>query len=110
MSTVETATEIKSFSVEVPDEQLDDLRRRIGAARLPSKELVDDRSQGVQLAMIRELAHYWAASPRPSGRLRTRVRFPPPPPQVSSQIRAPTDKGASVCTQVTQALNDPQSS
>jgi pimeloyl-ACP methyl ester carboxylesterase len=60
MSTVETATEIKSFSVEVPDEQLDDLRRRIGAARLPSKELVDDRSQGVQLAMIRELAHYWA--------------------------------------------------
>jgi Epoxide hydrolase N terminus len=60
MSTVETATEIKSFSVEVPDEQLDDLRLRIGAARLPSKELVDDRSQGVQLAMIRELAHYWA--------------------------------------------------
>jgi hypothetical protein len=60
MNTVETATEIKSFSVEVPYEQLDDLRRRIGAARLPSKELVDDRSQGVQLALIRELAHYWA--------------------------------------------------
>src|SRR5213078_3260781 len=36
-------------------------RRRIAATRLPSKELVDDRSQGVQLATIQELARYWAA-------------------------------------------------
>jgi pimeloyl-ACP methyl ester carboxylesterase len=39
--------------------KLDELRRRIDAARLPSKELVDDRSQGVQLATIQELARYW---------------------------------------------------
>jgi len=52
---------IRPFEVHVPDEDLADLRRRIAAARLPSKELVDDRSQGVQLATIRELARYWAA-------------------------------------------------
>jgi pimeloyl-ACP methyl ester carboxylesterase len=60
MSTVETATEIRPFHVEVSREQIDDLRRRIAATRLPSKELVEDRSQGVQLATIRELAKYWA--------------------------------------------------
>src|SRR5512132_3517719 len=59
-STVETATEIRAFNVEIPQEQIDDLRRRIAATRLPSKELVEDRSQGVQLATIRELTHYWA--------------------------------------------------
>ena len=60
MSTaVETATEIRAFSVDVPQEQLDDLRRRIEATRWPSKELVDDRSQGVQLATLQELARYW---------------------------------------------------
>jgi pimeloyl-ACP methyl ester carboxylesterase len=53
------ATEIKSFHVDVPEEALDDLRRRIAATRLPSTELVDDRSQGVQLATIQELARYW---------------------------------------------------
>jgi Epoxide hydrolase N terminus len=51
-----TAIDIRPFQVEVPEEDLDDLRRRIEAARLPSKELVEDRSQGVQLATIRELA------------------------------------------------------
>jgi pimeloyl-ACP methyl ester carboxylesterase len=61
MSTVETATEIKPFQVEVPEEQLADLRRRIEATRLPSKELVEDRSQGVQLETIRELARYWSS-------------------------------------------------
>jgi Epoxide hydrolase N terminus len=44
----------------VPGEELADLRRRIAAARWPSRELVDDRSQGVQLATIQELARYWA--------------------------------------------------
>src|SRR6516225_1989273 len=52
-------TEIRPFGVDMPDEAIADLRRRIAATRLPSKELVDDRSQGVQLATSRELARYW---------------------------------------------------
>jgi pimeloyl-ACP methyl ester carboxylesterase len=60
-STVETSTEVRPFHVEVPQAQLDELRGRIGAARLPSRELVADRSQGVQLATIQELARYWTA-------------------------------------------------
>src|ERR671930_2311466 len=60
MASVETATEIRPFHVEIPEEQLADLRRRIEATRLPSRELVDDRSQGVQLETIQELATYWA--------------------------------------------------
>jgi pimeloyl-ACP methyl ester carboxylesterase len=58
-TTMDTATEIRSFKVDVPQDKLDDLRRRIEATRLPSAELVDDRSQGVQLATIEELARYW---------------------------------------------------
>ncbi len=54
------ATALRPFHVDVPDEALEDLRCRIAAIRLPSRELVDDRSQGVQLATIQELAHYWA--------------------------------------------------
>jgi pimeloyl-ACP methyl ester carboxylesterase len=60
MSTVQTATEIKPFQVEIPNEELAELRRRIAATRSPSKELVDDRSQGVQLATVQALARYWA--------------------------------------------------
>ena len=60
MTSTETATEIRPFQLEIPEEQLDDLRRRIAATRWPSKELVPDRSQGVQLATIRALADYWA--------------------------------------------------
>ena len=59
-ATVDTATEIRPFRVEVRAEQTDDLRRRIAATRWPSKELVDDRSQGVQLAALKALADYWA--------------------------------------------------
>jgi len=59
-TTAETATEIRPFHVEFPDEALDDLRRRITAARWPGKELVDDGSQGVQLATLQALARYWA--------------------------------------------------
>src|SRR5436190_1325672 len=59
-TTVDTATDIRTFSIDIADEQIDDLRRRIAATRLPSKELVDDRSQGVQLATIEELLSYWA--------------------------------------------------
>jgi len=54
-----TTTEITPFHVDLAEEDLDDLRRRIGATRWPSKELVDDRSQGVQLATIKALADYW---------------------------------------------------
>jgi pimeloyl-ACP methyl ester carboxylesterase len=52
---------VRPFRIEVPEEDLDDLRRRIGATRWPSKELVEDRSQGVQLATLQELARYWAS-------------------------------------------------
>src|SRR3954454_9667739 len=60
MATVETAPEIRPFQFDIQEEALEDLRRRIEATRLPSKELVEDRSQGVQLATIHELATYWA--------------------------------------------------
>ena len=58
-TTVESATQIRPFHVEIPQKRIDDLRRRIAATRLPSKELVKDRSQGVQLATIQTLARYW---------------------------------------------------
>jgi pimeloyl-ACP methyl ester carboxylesterase len=60
MSTVMTATQIRPFQVDIPEEQIHDLRRRIAATRWPRKELVDDRSQGVQLATLQALARYWA--------------------------------------------------
>jgi pimeloyl-ACP methyl ester carboxylesterase len=60
MATVETASDIRPFHADIPKEALEDLRRRIEATRLPSKELVENRSQGVQLATIQELARYWA--------------------------------------------------
>src|SRR3712207_9106647 len=51
---------VRDFRIDVPEEELDDLRQRIAATRWPSKELVADRSQGVQLATLQELARYWA--------------------------------------------------
>src|SRR5215213_588299 len=56
---METHPAVSPFRVDVPEEDLDDLRRRIGATRWPSEELVEDRSQGVQLATLQELARYW---------------------------------------------------
>jgi hypothetical protein len=53
---VETASEIRPFHVEFSEDELAELRRRILATRWPSKELVEDPSQGVQLATLRELA------------------------------------------------------
>jgi pimeloyl-ACP methyl ester carboxylesterase len=50
---------VRPFHVDVPEEDLVDLRRRIEATLWPSKELVEDRSQGVQLATMQELARYW---------------------------------------------------
>jgi pimeloyl-ACP methyl ester carboxylesterase len=61
MSTViETATEIRPFHVDIADEALEDLRRRIAATNWPEKETVSDQSQGVPLALMQELARYWA--------------------------------------------------
>jgi hypothetical protein len=57
-------TEIRPFRVEMPDEAIADLRRRVAATRWPSRELVADASQGVQQAMLRELTRYWAAGTR----------------------------------------------
>jgi pimeloyl-ACP methyl ester carboxylesterase len=54
------AAAIRPFRVEIPEEALDDLRRRIAATRWPSRELVTDRSQGVQFATMQELTRYWA--------------------------------------------------
>ena len=55
----ETTIEIRPFQVDIPDEAVEDLLRRVAATRWPSKELVEDRSQGVQLATVQELARYW---------------------------------------------------
>jgi pimeloyl-ACP methyl ester carboxylesterase len=52
-------TSIRPFEINIPDKELVDLRNRIAATRFPSKELVADRSQGVQSATIEALASYW---------------------------------------------------
>ena len=52
--------DIRHFQVDVPQEELDDLRRRVAAMRWPDREVVDDRSQGVQLTTIQALADHWA--------------------------------------------------
>ena len=59
-STVETGMEIRPFHVDIPEEALEDLRRRIAATNWPEKETVADASQGVPLATMQELAHVWA--------------------------------------------------
>jgi pimeloyl-ACP methyl ester carboxylesterase len=75
-NTVESATEIRPFQVEVPEEKLDDLRRRIAATRWPERETVADQSQGVQLATIQELARYWG-SDYDFGRVEARLNAVP---------------------------------
>jgi hypothetical protein len=64
------ATAIRPFHIDVPEEALDDLRRRIAATRLPEKETVADASQGVQFATIEAPTRYWATTSRP-GRSRS---------------------------------------
>ncbi len=59
-SAVAEADAIRPFHINVSQEALDDLRRRLAATRWPTKELVEDRSQGVQLATLKELVRYWA--------------------------------------------------
>jgi pimeloyl-ACP methyl ester carboxylesterase len=51
---------MRPFQVSIPEEDLSELRRRVQATRWPSKELVADASQGVQLATLQALARYWA--------------------------------------------------
>jgi pimeloyl-ACP methyl ester carboxylesterase len=75
-TTGETANDIRPFQVDIPEEALDDLRRRIAAARWPSRELVADRSQGVQLATMQELARYWTTE-YDFGRLEARLNALP---------------------------------
>jgi pimeloyl-ACP methyl ester carboxylesterase len=58
-STTETAVGIRPFSVEITQDQIENLRRRIEATRWPTTELVEDASQGIQLAFLQEVARYW---------------------------------------------------
>jgi pimeloyl-ACP methyl ester carboxylesterase len=77
-STVEAAKEIRPFRVDIPEDQLAELRRRIETTRWPHKELVGDRSQGVQLATTQELARYWTTDydlRRVAARLNTLPQF-----------------------------------
>ncbi len=60
-STVETATDIRTFEIDFSEDDLADLRRRIQATRWPEQETVADQSQGVQLATIQTLARYWGS-------------------------------------------------
>ena len=59
MSETAIASAVRPFRIDVPQEELDELRRRTEATRWPKRELVTDRSQGVQLAAIQSLARYW---------------------------------------------------
>ncbi|RWC47078.1 MAG: epoxide hydrolase [Mesorhizobium sp.] len=50
---------IRPFMINIPQTEIDELRRRIAATRLPDPETVDDRSQGIKLASLREIVRYW---------------------------------------------------
>jgi pimeloyl-ACP methyl ester carboxylesterase len=77
MSTDTKATaDIRPFRLVIPGEKLDELRQRIGATRWPSKELVGDRSQGVQLETLQALARYWLDEYE-SGRMEARLNALP---------------------------------
>src|SRR5215208_5518098 len=54
-----TTDGIRPFRVHVPEEQIDDLRRRIAGTRWPDQETVEDGSQGPQLAKFQEAMRYW---------------------------------------------------
>ena len=56
-----TDTAVRAFKVDVPQQEIDDLRRRISATRWPERETVTDDSQGVRLALMQDLARYWAS-------------------------------------------------
>ena len=73
---VSSDTSVRPFEVHVPEEAIDNLRGRLNGTCWPGKETVDDASQGVQLAMIQELARYWA-SDYDFGRLESRLNALP---------------------------------
>jgi len=52
-------SEIREFQIEITDETLDDLKQRLSMTRWPNKETPEDWSQGVPLAYMKELCHYW---------------------------------------------------
>src|SRR2546426_3281195 len=52
-------TAIRPFRIDVPEEALVDLRRRLAATRWPERETVTDDTQGVQLGTMQELVRYW---------------------------------------------------
>ena len=60
MSTSEEHGSIRPFTVQIHEKELDDLRRRLASTRVPSREIVGDRKQGVQLAALQALLQYWA--------------------------------------------------
>jgi Epoxide hydrolase N terminus len=63
MSATEVTSTIRAFEVGFDESELSDLRRRIAATRWPSKELVADRSQGVQLTALQALCRYcWTST------------------------------------------------
>jgi len=76
MSTVDTATDIRTFTVDIADEDIEELRRRITTARWPTEELVEDASQGVQSKTLQALARYWATE-YDFGRLESRLNALP---------------------------------
>jgi pimeloyl-ACP methyl ester carboxylesterase len=59
-TTVESSTDVRPFHVEIPEEALTELRRRVQATVWPDRETVADTSQGVPLATMQQLARYWA--------------------------------------------------
>src|SRR3954469_19674759 len=75
-TTDQTATDIRPFHVDTPEAELVGLRDRVAATRWPSKELVEDRSQGVQLATLQELARYWTTD-YDDGRVESRLNALP---------------------------------
>jgi pimeloyl-ACP methyl ester carboxylesterase len=60
LTTPERDTAIRPFRIDISDEALDELRRRIAATQWPERETVADSSQGVPLGTMQELARYWA--------------------------------------------------
>ena len=81
-TTTDIATDVRAFDAEIGQEQIDNLRRRIEATRWPTAELVDDASQGIQLAFLQELARYWLED-YDFGRLEARLNALP---QYTTQI------------------------
>ena len=61
MSATAEANGVRPFRIDVPEEAIADLRRRLAATQWPERETVPDQSQGVQLTTIQNLARYWGS-------------------------------------------------